>query len=680
MLAFARLAAGVELVLQVAEGLIGQALLVAQRLGEAFHGALAFGLAALALSLGDAHVLHHLLKLLQRLLRFGHAALLHQFLNAVHHALQVVLRHLHAVFGHLRVRVHRIAVLLRLPRQLAKVFIRRLAQLLHELRDLFVTGAVAHGLAQPFLRAPQPFQRVGQIALFQQHGEIPERLGDFVAHLAGQADLRLRLKPPEDDAQAQIGGFRPEQPLGPVRHGAQHLRHAGGVVAVPQKVTPLFGDRCGQRVEEAPRGQPHGIRRGLAHIPGGVRRGQRDRDGQVGPGVFREILDQGFLEDGAVARDRHGQRHRDIVARFGIEREAMPALDRGEVQRQERLAALNAVIVGGHERQGEFAHRTGLRRAGDAQFRRGVGQHGNRPRAPGGAFDAHLARLRDGEILHRVRGRGHLAHTAGHGFRQRERAHFAIEAQGDAAALRQRQGLGGHVRQIDGRQAGIARRLGPAFPCGADSGLRGAGCHVGHAAHAPDRPEDECNHEGQSRDIAQGIGVAVGDAQVGADGAGLRRAGGHARLMRTPDGGGCGVIRPDRLIVHQRLDRAARKARIKAGQRLDPAGPAEAARAPAGGDQRAQRGQHRAAPDNLDRQQIVQTHHQRRQRQHHDAEERPEGAQGTFGGHPGARDHQRQAQTGQDGVLSGAGAKGHCGLRGVCARDSVTAIREWYRD
>ena len=87
LLALALIGAWVELFLEIAEGSVAQALLFAQGLGETFHGAMAFGLTALALALGDAHVFHHLLELLQRLLRLGHAALLHQFLDAVHHPL-----------------------------------------------------------------------------------------------------------------------------------------------------------------------------------------------------------------------------------------------------------------------------------------------------------------------------------------------------------------------------------------------------------------------------------------------------------------------------------------------------------------------------------------------------------------------------------------------------------------
>ena len=98
VLIFARTRAGIELFLQIAERLITQPLLIAQRFGQAFHRLLTRRLATLTLlALCDLHVLHHFLQLAQRLFGFGHAALLHQLLNAVHHALQIILRHLHGI-------------------------------------------------------------------------------------------------------------------------------------------------------------------------------------------------------------------------------------------------------------------------------------------------------------------------------------------------------------------------------------------------------------------------------------------------------------------------------------------------------------------------------------------------------------------------------------------------------
>ena len=114
-LAFTCLCVRVELFLQVAECLIAQPLLLAQSVRKTLHRLLTGGLAALALlPFGDAHVLHQLLQFFQRFGSFGHAPLLHQFLNAVHHALQIVLGHLHAIALRLLVLAVLTALLLRL--------------------------------------------------------------------------------------------------------------------------------------------------------------------------------------------------------------------------------------------------------------------------------------------------------------------------------------------------------------------------------------------------------------------------------------------------------------------------------------------------------------------------------------------------------------------------------------
>ena len=177
------LATGVELFLQVAERLIGQALLVAQCFRQTFHGLLARRLLTLpALPLRDLHVLHQTLQFLKRLLRLGHAALLHQFLDAVHHGLQVILTHLHATFCHLLIVLEG-AVAHVLLGQLVHVILRGVPQFLHQLGDFLVRGAVLHRLRQPLLRALQPLKRIVQVTVFQQQGKVPQCLRDIVALL-----------------------------------------------------------------------------------------------------------------------------------------------------------------------------------------------------------------------------------------------------------------------------------------------------------------------------------------------------------------------------------------------------------------------------------------------------------------------------------------------------------------
>ena len=71
---------------------------------------------------------------------------------------------------------------------LAQVILRGVAQLLHQAGDLVLARAVAHRLAEPLLRGAHPLQRVADIAVLQQDGEIPQRLRDLV--------LRLVVRPP----------------------------------------------------------------------------------------------------------------------------------------------------------------------------------------------------------------------------------------------------------------------------------------------------------------------------------------------------------------------------------------------------------------------------------------------------------------------------------------------------
>ena len=68
-----------ELLLQIAERVIRQLLLVAQRVRQPVHRLLPRP--ALARTLGDLQVLHQLVQLLQQRLRLGGAALFHQLLQ-----------------------------------------------------------------------------------------------------------------------------------------------------------------------------------------------------------------------------------------------------------------------------------------------------------------------------------------------------------------------------------------------------------------------------------------------------------------------------------------------------------------------------------------------------------------------------------------------------------------------
>ncbi len=116
-----------------------------------------------------------------------------------------------------------------------------------------------HRLGQAFLCLAHPLQRIAEIAIFQQNGQIPQRLGNLILGLIGQAAVRgQRLQTAQDHPQSQIGGVRAEQAIfGRVRDRAQHLRHAAGVGSGPQQIAALFDHGGGQRIKEPPCRQGH---------------------------------------------------------------------------------------------------------------------------------------------------------------------------------------------------------------------------------------------------------------------------------------------------------------------------------------------------------------------------------------------------------------------------------------
>ena len=133
-----------------------------------------------ALTLGDLHVLEHLLQRVQHLLRLGHAAFLHQFFDLAQHFFEIGHRHVGAFA---LIRLIRLVARLGVFRELAHVIVHRLAQFLHQLGDFLVAGALPHGLAQPLLRLPEPFERIVEVAFFQHQRGVPEDFGHLVARL-----------------------------------------------------------------------------------------------------------------------------------------------------------------------------------------------------------------------------------------------------------------------------------------------------------------------------------------------------------------------------------------------------------------------------------------------------------------------------------------------------------------
>src|SRR6056297_424831 len=233
LLALLALLARIELLLQIAERLVGKLLLLAQGLGKALHRLLTRALLTLTGALRDLHVLHHLAKLFEKPLRLLHAALLHQLLKLLQHVVELTLGHLlHLALLGLLVRV-----LLRLFRELAHVIVHRLAKLLHELGDFLVGRAVLHRLRETLLRPAEPLESIREIALLHEKRDVPQDRRHFVAGLFGQrAVIRRRLEAADQDAELEVRRLLGEHLLGLVGDRPQHRGHPGGIVARPQKI------------------------------------------------------------------------------------------------------------------------------------------------------------------------------------------------------------------------------------------------------------------------------------------------------------------------------------------------------------------------------------------------------------------------------------------------------------
>ena len=136
-----------ELALHVAERLVRQLLLLAQRVGKAVHRLAALPALSLALPLTllNLQVLHHPVELVQQGLGLGHAALVHQALDLVHHLLDLIGGDGLAL---LAAPVGAVGLILRLAflRQHVGIGVGRLAQLVHQPLDLVGAGPVADRL------------------------------------------------------------------------------------------------------------------------------------------------------------------------------------------------------------------------------------------------------------------------------------------------------------------------------------------------------------------------------------------------------------------------------------------------------------------------------------------------------------------------------------------------------
>ena len=522
-------------VLQLAEGVVRQALLIAQRLAQVAHRRVALAGVARCIRVDhDLHVLHQLPHLFHQFGRLGHAALFHQLLQLVHHLLQLIAGHPHA-FAVLVRLVGVVGNALGLLGQFVHVFLHRLTHFLHQFVDLGGVGPVADRLVQPVLGALQPFQRRLQVALFDQEGQRPEFLGNRVAVFGRQAGL-FGVQLAQQHLQARQHALLADQPFGLVQHRLQPLRRRRRVGAVPQKITAQFGQCRRHRIEKAFAGQGdlHGL--GLAGLVDRVGGRQAHQHGKVGEGVFGHVIHQRLFKGGAVAPDRHRQVQNQRRLRLGVDGQAIAALDGGQIKGNFGMPSGHAIVIGGGKGQAHppvlLARDLALGHDGRALVRR---RHDG-PGAPALAVDHDGAGFRQGEFLRRVRSRGHIgAGAARHGFREGQRADLSVKADLHAAADGHFDGVGGDVVQVQRGLAGIGRRLQPTLPGGTGGQRLGLPRRkAGHRGGAPERAEQQARHQYGQRDEAQPERVLPRQPQVGDDGLCRRRPCGHPRPVHLP--------------------------------------------------------------------------------------------------------------------------------------------------
>ena len=248
----------------------------------------------------------HLLQLLQQLTRSILRAGARHLLETIDHAAQILRAQL------TRIGIERSGELLRVLAQLLgqrlQELVERGAQLVGELLDLLVGRAAFQRLAQRFLGCAQRLLGIGDAAVLEIYGHVPQARHHIAQLVVAVGTREL----PEDRAQAEIDVALHLETLGRERERLEHGQHAGLGIAVERERAPLLDECARHRLGERPFGQPQFEWRALALVTGLVTGGQHHRDVDAGPGMLGQIL--GALPD-PVLGARLRQHQREIRAR-----------------------------------------------------------------------------------------------------------------------------------------------------------------------------------------------------------------------------------------------------------------------------------------------------------------------------------------------------------------------------
>ena len=238
------------LLLVAAECIVAQSLLVAKKFLEFADllAHLAFGRAFLAV-LRAAHVLEHLLHLVEHGLGVFARAVARGVLHLVHHLVEIL---------RLKRSDPRDCCRARVARHLAHEAVRGLSQLLHELLDFFVACAALKRFAQSLLGGAQVALGLRGVAILDLLRHRPEQGRDVkqIGVAVGVLERGLGLLEAEIDVGGRVEQFRRDREPGQCR-----VDPFWRMVRVEDEVATLLDERAGERIMEGALRQRHFDRR-----------------------------------------------------------------------------------------------------------------------------------------------------------------------------------------------------------------------------------------------------------------------------------------------------------------------------------------------------------------------------------------------------------------------------------
>ncbi len=267
----------------LSEGIVEKLLLPPDDLAELVHHlahALALPLVGHAARL---QAVEEVAQLAQHLLRRVLVAGPRHVLQVLEHLVEIAARH------HLTVAIHPLhrRLVLRLLLQLVEELRERLPQLLHEPLDLLVRGAVLERLRQTLLRLAQRTFRVGEIAVLDAQGDIPQ----LCHHAAVAGPAVVTHEPPVGRADAEVDLQIVDEAFGFEGQRLQRLRDIETVARIFHEMPALLDDGARQRLAELPLGQHHFERLAAPRLAREILGDEGKFHGHAGPEMVAEFLE-----------------------------------------------------------------------------------------------------------------------------------------------------------------------------------------------------------------------------------------------------------------------------------------------------------------------------------------------------------------------------------------------------